>query len=78
MRRGRKSKIFKDEAKQVTLHQLCKRTRSGMPKVRSNPVKDNDESTSNLQRYSRSVSNPKTIEKSGSKKARNSGASESQ
>ena len=71
-------KIVKDAAKKGTLHHFYKRTRSGRPRVRYNPLKENDESTLNLQQSSRSVSKPTTIDKSVSKKARNSRASKSQ
>ena len=77
MGRGRKRRIVKDAAKKGTLHQFYKRTISGRPRVRYNPLKENDESTSKFRRYIRSVSKPKTIEQSGSKKDRNIGASKS-
>ena len=78
MERGIKRKIVKDAANKVTLHQLYKETRSGRPKVRYNPLKQDDELTSNLRQSSRSESKPKTKEKSGSKKDRNIGASKLQ
>ena len=74
MGRGRKRKLVKHAVKKGTIYQFYKRTRSGKPKVRYNPLKKDDESTLKLQKSSRSVSKPKTIEKSGSKQARNSGA----
>ena len=75
---GRKSKIVKEAANKGTLHHFYKRTRSGRPRDRYNTLRDNYESTPNLQRSSHSVSKPKTIEQSGSNKARNSGAPKSQ
>ena len=48
MGRGRKRKIVKYAEKKFTLHQFYYRTISGSPKVRYNPLKENDESTSNL------------------------------
>ena len=75
---GRKRKIFKDAEKKGTLHQLYRRKRSGRPKFGYNPLKEDNESTSNLQKYSRSVLKPKTIVQGVSKKSRNSGASKTQ
>ena len=42
MGRGRKRKIVKDAAKKGTLHQFYKRKISGRPKVRYNPLKEDD------------------------------------
>ena len=63
MGRGSNRKIVKYTAKEGTLQQFCKRRRSGRPKVRYNPLKENDESTSNVRKSSRSVLKPITIEK---------------
>ena len=77
MGRGRKTKTTKESAKKGTIHQFYKRTISGRPKVRYNPLKENDGSTSKLQEYINSVSKTKTIKQIGSDKDRNSGESKS-
>ena len=78
MGRGRKGKIFKIASKKGTLHQFYMRKKSGRPKVIYNSFKYDDELSSKLRQYRRSVLKPKTIEQNGSKKSRNSGASKSQ
>ena len=78
MGRGIKRSTVKDTEKKCTLHQFYKRIISGRPKVIYNPLKDNDELTSNLKRSRRSMSKPNAIEKSGSEKARNIGESKFQ
>ena len=75
---GNKRKTVKYAAKKVTLHQFYNSTRSGRLKDIYNPLKEDDELTSKLRQSSCSVSKPKIMEQSGSKKASNSGASKSQ